>query len=244
VGEPRFFTEQSLDEGLTLELETAPSQHIARSLRMGNGDTLTLFNGNGGEYPATIIAVDKRKVTVKLQSRIHREVESPLQIQLGIAISRGDRMDWVIQKTTELGVTRIAPLTSERGGHKLTAERAQKKLEHWRKVAASACEQCGRNQLPLIDPIQPLTDWTTNCDANTRLVLHHRQQTVAQLPTHEASAALLIGPEGGLSADEIHHATSSGFIELTLGPRVLRTETAPLAAIAILQSRWGDMPIS
>lgn len=241
---PRFYTEQSLSDELELDLESGPSQHIGRTLRMRPGDVITLFDGHGGEYPAHIIAIDKRQVRVKLETRADRELESPLNLALGIAVSRGDRMDWVVQKATELGVNRIAPLTTERTGQKLPVERVQKKRQHWLKIAASACEQCGRNRLPDIAPIQPLADWAANCDSAYRLVLHHRNHTSTELPSQVDSAALLIGPEGGFADTEIELARQSGFIELTLGPRVLRTETAPLAAITLLQSRWGDMQIA
>jgi len=240
---PRIFTAQPLAAQLELKLESAPSQHIARAMRMQPGDTLTLFNGQGGEYTATISAVSKKNVTVEVGDFRNIELESPLTIHLGIAISRGDRMDWIVQKATELGVSRVSPLLTQRTEVKLKGERADKKIQHWRQIGIAACEQCGRNQLPHIEPLQDLPSWLTGTNDETKLVLHHRAlrtepTTAAQKPT---KVSLLIGPEGGLSELEIELAEQAQFQALRLGPRVMRTETAPLAAIAILQSQWGDM---
>jgi len=238
---PRVYTEQALSEGLTLELEPAPSQHIARAMRMQAADELTLFNGSGGEYAASIETLDKKSVAVLVGAHRSDDLESPLAIHLGIAISRGDRMDWVVQKATELGVQSISPLLSERTGVKLNADRATKKVQHWRQVSIAACEQCGRNRLPHLEPLQGLPGWLANTDSDTRFVLHHRTLGKATRIIRPDSVALLIGPEGGLSEVEIALAEKADFQSLKLGPRVMRTETAPLAAIAILQARWGDM---
>jgi 16S rRNA (uracil1498-N3)-methyltransferase len=238
---PRIHTGQALSADSEFELEPAPSQHIARALRMRVGDALLLFDGRGGEYPATISAIDKKRVQAITGAHVQREVESPLAIHLGIAISRGERMDWVVQKATELGVASVRPLLSERTEVKLKGERQQKKLAHWQYIAISACEQSGRNRVPDVLPLIALDAWLPDIEADRKLVLHHRamgQQAARNTP---ASVALLIGPEGGLSDAEIGRAEQAGFASLRLGPRVLRTETAPLAAIAILQSRWGDM---
>lgn len=239
---PRIHTSQVLRENTTLELEPGPSQHIARALRMAPGDTLILFDGNGGEYPATITALDKgKRVRATTGQRRDLELESRLQIHLGIAVSRGERMDWVVQKATELGVSSISPLLSRRSEVKLKGERADRKIKHWQQVAASACEQCGRNRLPGIEPLQGLQQWLDSTTAESRFVLHHRAGALDWNAAAPASIALLIGPEGGLGEEEIEAAERSGYQPLRLGPRVLRTETAPLAAIAILQARWGDM---
>jgi 16S rRNA (uracil1498-N3)-methyltransferase len=150
-------------------------------------------------------------------------------------------MDWVVQKATELGVRGITPLFTERTEVKLAPDRAAKKLQHWRQVAVSACEQCGRNTLPSIHELANLADWIAATDADCKLVLHHRSEGPALTDAVPHGVALLIGPEGGLSEAEIEAAESAGYRSLALGPRVMRTETAPLAAIAILQARWGDM---
>ena len=238
---PRIYTEQPLRARDSIRLEPGPSRHVARVLRKRAGDELILFNGGGGQYPATISAVDKSSVVVTTGDFDDIEVESKLQLYLGIALSRGERMDWIVQKATELGVRSIAPLLSERTEVRLRGERQDKKLRHWQQIAISACEQCGRNQLPDIEPLQSLEQWLRQVRADARLVLHHRAGPGDPGTATPASVALLVGPEGGLSSAEIEAAERAGFSALQLGPRVLRTETAPLAAIAILQARWGDM---
>ena len=150
-------------------------------------------------------------------------------------------MDWVVQKATELGAYSLTPLFTERTEVKLAGERADKKIRHWQQVATSACEQCGRNRLPVINSLQPLHSWLMATEAERKFVLHHRSDTATTASNKPTSVALLVGPEGGLSAEEINAAEQAGYQSLRLGPRVLRTETAPLAAIAILQARWGDM---
>jgi len=238
---PRIYTEHILARGSQLELEPGPSAHIARAMRMQVGDILTLFNGRGGEYVATISAVGKKSVAVDIGDHRDTDTESPLAIHLGIAISRGDRMDWVIQKATELGVQSLSPLLTERTEVKLKGERAQKKQLHWQQIAIAACEQCGRNRLPEISSLQSLSTWMDTTVADRKLVLHHRAMANTGGCESPNRIALLVGPEGGLSQAEILLAENSGYQALRLGPRVMRTETAPLAALAILQSQWGDM---
>ncbi len=182
-----------------------------------------------------------KSVVVRVIDVLPHTRESPLAIHLGVAISRGERMDWVVQKATELGVVAISPLYTARSGVKLAGERVDKKVRHWRNVAISACEQCGRNRIPEINHPGNVMSWLADTEASLRLVLHHRAVvTQTQLAAPE-SLALLVGPEGGLDAAEIAAAETAGYTSLSLGPRVLRTETAPLAALAIVQSRWGDM---
>ncbi|MCB1705797.1 MAG: 16S rRNA (uracil(1498)-N(3))-methyltransferase [Halioglobus sp.] len=238
----RIHTTQRLGPGAVVLLEPEPSRHLARALRLGVGDTLTLFDGRGGEYPAEITAVDKKQVQVVTGEHVQCERESPLDIHLGIAVSRGDRMDWVVQKATELGVTALTPLLTEHTGVKLSGERAGKKIQHWQQIAISACEQCGRNRPPVVHALQAQSQWLASTSAEQKFVLHHRATAHAHAGLAPTSIALLVGPEGGLSEAEISAAEQAGFAALRLGPRVLRTETAPLAAIAILQSHWGDMP--
>jgi 16S rRNA (uracil1498-N3)-methyltransferase len=224
-----------------VRLEAGPSRHLTRVLRMAAGDALVLFDGRGGEYPATIVEAWREGVLAETGEYRPVETESPLAIHLGIALSRGERMEWVVQKATELGVGAISPLTSERTGVRLAGERADKKQRHWQQVAVSACEQCGRNRVPEILPLAPLGEWLGTVAADRKLVLHHRAAPAPVPGAAPKSAALLVGPEGGLSTAEIAAAEARGFTPLRLGPRVLRTETAPIAAIAILQARWGDM---
>lgn len=238
---PRIYTGQDITAGTELQLDAGASQHIGRALRMQAGDSLSLFNGSGREWPAHITSVDKKQTCVLPDQPVNGSPESPLAIHLAIAISRGDRMDTVIQKSTELGVAAITPIISERTEVRLKGERQKKKLLHWRQIIVSACEQCGRNTLPALHTPRLVEEWLDQSDAQLRFVLHHRGDKGLNPEVHPSSVDLLIGPEGGLSEEEIATAQKKGFQPLTLGPRVLRTETAPLATIAILQAHWGDM---
>jgi len=239
---PRIFTTQNLTVNSCLDLEEAPSHHLSKVLRMQTGRELILFNGLGGDYCATISAISKKTVSVQVSAYNPENRQSPLTLELAIGISRGDRMDWVLQKATELGVTKITPLITERTEVKLDGERAGKKTEHWQQTIISACEQSQRNLLPqLMQPVS-LSEWIVKCDAELKFVLHHRDnQGLPDDTKTVANVALLIGPEGGLSENEINQALAQQFSPLTLGPRVLRTETAPVAAISIVQYLWGDL---
>lgn len=241
---PRIFSQAPLADIEELELNEAASRHLVKVLRMDAGRELVLFDGNGGEYSAQILEPGKR-ARVRLGEHSLDDRESPLHLTLAIGISRGERFDWVVQKATELGVSEILPLFSERCEVKLPAERREKKLAHWRQIAISACEQCARNRVPRIAPPVQIADYLVRAAAELKLVLHHRTQTDLRSLARErgtpASVALLVGPEGGLSPAEIDAAEQSGFVPLRLGPRVLRTETAPVAAISVLQSHWGDL---
>lgn len=239
----RIYTDQELHADALVVLPEDASRHVARALRMQPGDALVVFNGRGGEYNATINSVEKKTVHLAIQKHCNFERESSLQVHLGIALSRGERFDWVVQKATELGVYAISPLLTEHTGVKLTGERAQKKARHWQQIAISACEQCGRNQLPLISSIENLDHWLSSTSAQHKFVLHPQEQTTPAIAdTKEVqSVALLVGPEGGLSEAEIDASTAAGYMPLQLGPRVLRTETAPVAALTFFQTLWGDM---
>ncbi|MEP5765781.1 MAG: 16S rRNA (uracil(1498)-N(3))-methyltransferase [Halieaceae bacterium] len=238
---PRIFTSQALAEGLELQLEEGPSRHLTGALRLLPGASICLFDGSGGEYAATISLVERKRVSVQVGAFNAVERESSLRVELAIAVSRGERMDFIVQKCTELGVSRISPLLSERTEVKLKGERLQKKIAHWQQVASSACEQCGRNRVPQVAELQPLSAWIAGAEAEHKLVLHHRSPQSLQGAGAPASVALLVGPEGGLSAAEIEAAEQAGFQALALGPRILRTETAPIAALSILNYQWGDM---
>jgi 16S rRNA (uracil1498-N3)-methyltransferase len=240
---PRFFTAQALSEGASIVLEKEPSRHIAKALRMRVEDTLCLFNGNGVEARGLITAIDKDRVSVSLHDLSKPPRESPLHTVLIIALSRGDRMDTVVQKATELGVSEIWPMISERTGVRLDGDRLAKKREHWERVAISACEQCGRNRLPLIAAPVSYAETLSRAaqqDASLRLVLHPLGNT-EPLPEQCRSLIMLVGPEGGLSDQEVAGACDAGFTAFQLGPRILRTETAPLAGLAVAQARWGDL---
>jgi 16S rRNA (uracil1498-N3)-methyltransferase len=239
---PRVYSPQTMAIGDCLELEAGAARHLTSALRMSPGQVITLFNGQGGEYTAELIEAKKGKAKVSITNFDQVSRESSLSIHLAIGISRGERMDWIMQKATELGVSEITPLFTERCEVKLSGDRLEKKIGHWQQVAISACEQSQRNTVPLVNTPKKLEQWQASCDASLKLVLHHRTElSLTNTPRPNAEVALLIGPEGGLSEREIEQAIALNFQPLALGPRVLRTETAPLAAIAILQSLWGDM---
>lgn len=238
---PRIYTASPLAAGTHAVLSEQAAHHVAKVLRMQPGESLTLFNGDGCDYFGNIATVDKRQVSIAIERAAAVERESPLAIHLGIAISKGERMDLVIQKATELGVSAITPLQSERVEVRLKGEREEKKLDHWRGVTIAACEQCGRAKLPDLHEITPLDTWLRGVDAERKFVLHHRSSEPLAATEAPRSVALLIGPEGGLSEAEIASAERAGFAPLRLGPRVLRTETAPLAALSVLQFVWGDL---
>lgn len=239
---PRIYTPQSLTVNATVLLDDDAARHVSRVLRMQSGDALILFNGDGAEYNASIASVDKKSVLVAIESANTIDRESPLAIHLGIAISKGERMDWVIQKATELGVTEITPLQTERVEVRLNNEREEKKLSHWQAIAIAACEQCQRNRMPTIHSPQSLSNWLDSVQSDVKFVLHHRSEVnLASNSERPRSVALLIGPEGGLSESEITLAEKKNFAPLRLGPRVMRTETAPLAALSVLQFLWGDL---
>ncbi len=237
---PRVFTTQALEPNSSLVLAEAQSHYLSKVLRMQAGRELILFNGEGGEYRAEITAIHKKNIDVSVKEFSAENRQSHLQLELAIGVSRGERMDWVLQKATELGVTKIIPLMTERTEVKLGGERADKKMEHWQQILISACEQCQRNILPELSEPKQFSDWIGKCDAELKFVLHHRDNQGLPKNKTTESVALLIGPEGGLDENEITQAIAQKFSPLTLGPRVLRTETAPVAAISLVQYLWGD----
>ncbi|MGK9066831.1 16S rRNA (uracil(1498)-N(3))-methyltransferase [Stutzerimonas chloritidismutans] len=233
----RFFIDAPLALGV-LVLPEASAHYIGRVLRLGVGAAVQLFDGSGMEFRGELVEVSKKQVSVALHDRFDGQPESPLQVHLGQGLSRGERMDWAIQKATELGAAQITPIVSERCEVRLKDERADKRLAHWRQIAISACEQCGRSVIPVINSPQPLTEWLT-VEADLKLVLHPIAEPLSRHPA-PASLAFLIGPEGGLNDQEISEAIRAGFHPARLGPRVLRTETAPVAALSVAQHLWGD----
>ena len=237
---PRVFTGQVLVSGAVIELEPAAAHHLSKVLRMQAGRELVLFNGKGGEFTGSIHEVTKKNVTVLVAEPSADNRESPLVLELAIGVSRGDRFDYVLQKATELGVTKITPLITERTEVRMGGERQDKLMERWQQIIVSACEQCQRNLLPVLAAPVQIADWLPQVNAELRFVLHHRDSQSLPAEQKPQSVALLVGPEGGLSDDEIAQAKTQNFNALTLGPRVLRTETAPLAAISLVQYLWGD----
>ncbi len=221
------------------------AHHVTRVLRLAAGDALTLFDGNGTEYAAVIARVSKTGVMLNVGERMSVDRESPLRVLLAQAISSGERMDYTVQKAVELGIARIQPLESGRSVVRLGGVRAQKRVLHWQAVAIAACEQCGRNRVPQVAPVATLTNWLGQSfrppATELRLLLApHAPVSLRELPKPAGMVTLLAGPEGGLTSAEQHDAQRAGFAAVRLGPRVLRTETAAIAALAAMQTLWGD----
>ena len=240
----RLFVSGALINGGEIEVDGDRARYLGKVLRLRVGDPISVFNGEGPEWPASITRISKTSVGLRLGDSFEASTESPLKIHLVQGVSRGDRMDFVVQKATELGVKRITPVLTEFGVVKLKADRAERRREHWQKIANSACEQSGRTRLPLIDTPLPMKNWfgakPENVDAELILV----PGAVARLAETAAPATkvcVIIGPEGGFSDSEYQDAEVSGFTAVSLGPRILRTESAAIATLAVLQSLWGDL---
>ena len=240
---PRIYHPESLEYQMQCQLSEDAANHVGRVLRMVEGEQLELFDGSNHIYPAIITESNKKSVKVNILGRELSEKESNLKIHLGQVISRGERMEFTIQKSVELGVNVITPLWSERCGVKLDGERMDKKIQQWQKIVIAACEQCGRNVVPEIRPLMKLQDWCAEDDGAIKLNLHPRaQHSIKTLPMiPKDGVRLLIGSEGGLSEQEIVQTQQKGVTEILLGKRVLRTETASLAAISALQIYFGDL---
>ncbi len=239
--EPRLFVDIELRPGMSLELPAASVRHAAQVLRLRSGDPVRLFNGLGGEFTAQIDTFNKMRLSARIGEHYPIERESPLRIVLGQGISRGERMDYTIQKAVELGVQRIVPLSTERSMVKLDAERAAKRHAHWHNVILSASEQCGRNTIAELGEVTALQTWLEDASQPlTRVVLRGDAGTSLNAISVNNSAVLLAGPEGGLATTEWAAAEAAGFHSVSLGPRVLRTETAAVAAISALQTLFGD----
>jgi 16S rRNA (uracil1498-N3)-methyltransferase len=239
----RLFSPVPLQPKSVFTMDSGQARYLTRALRLRPGDSLTLFDGTGGEYPAKILTAGKSAVEVETGDLAESSTESNLSLRLLQGISKGDRFDTVVQKTTELGVQRISPVQSDYSVVKLDKAKAAKRGEHWQKIAQSACEQCGRNVVPRIDALVLMNEWfeQNEEDNTTRLILMPNASTSLSALTRPAGAVtLLIGPEGGFSDVEQEHALASGFVAVAIGPRVLRTETAAIAAITIVQTLWGD----
>jgi 16S rRNA (uracil1498-N3)-methyltransferase len=244
----RVFVDADLKAGTRVTLEGGAAGHVTRVLRLRKGEPLTLFNGHGGEYAAWIDATRGASVTVAVGEHDTVERESPLLVTLAQGISRGERMDLVVQKATELGVQVIAPLLTERSVVRLDDRQAARKMSHWRAVAIGACEQCGRNRVPAVQAPWPLREFLLRSNseavspASLRLLLSPTAtQSMAQLPRPTGAVTVLIGPEGGLTDEEAQAAFAADFTSVRLGPRVLRTETAAIVALTVLQQVFGDM---
>lgn len=238
---PRIYTPHNLSEHITIDLDEQAANHVGKVLRMSAGRDLILFNGQGNcHYTANIQHSDRKRVSVNVLNKISTTNESPLFIHLGQALSKGDKMEFTIQKAVELGVSEITPLWTEHCDVKLNAERLEKKHKQWLGIIISACEQCGRNIIPILHPAKKIDQWLASVESDLKWVLDPRGTTETQQPLSVKRAAIAIGPEGGLSQTEIDSACQYQFKSKLIGPRVLRTETAALTAITILQSNWGD----
>jgi 16S rRNA (uracil1498-N3)-methyltransferase len=238
----RCFVPTPLAVGESRQLPQEVATHVARVLRAREGQLLTLFDGRGGEYDATIVQIDRHAVRVQVELHRAIERESPLPVTLLQALARGERMDFIVQKATELGVAAIVAMGGDRSVVRLDAEGLARRCEHWRAVAISACEQCGRNRVPTISAVADLASACAQVDATSlRLLLApEADQTLIAVARQAARIALAVGPEGGFSAEERSLAQQQGFQTCRLGPRVLRAETAPLAALAAIQAVAGD----
>ena len=240
----RLYFPDPIPEHGECRLPAAAAHHVARVLRLQAGDEVILFDGRGCESRAAIASLDKSKVVLRVAESRLVDRESPLTVTLAQGVSSGDRMDYTIQKAVELGVAAVEPLISSRCVVRLSAQRAVSRVAHWQAVAVAACEQCGRNQVPVIAPVTSYGDWLARMagrEAALRLLLSPRaERGLRDFPKPAGPVFLLAGPEGGFDGQEVEDALRAGLAPVRLGPRVLRTETAALAALAAMQALWGD----
>src|SRR6195256_275170 len=238
----RVYVNAPLASGMRVTLQGSAAGHLTRVLRLRVGEALTVFNGAGGEYAASIEHAHAGRVAVAIGELRAIERESPLTLTLAQGVSRGERMDLVVQKATELGASGLAPVLAERSVVRLTAQQADRRLNHWRAIAVAACEQSGRNRLPAIAAPVPLKDFLRSGTDGTLLLLSPgAAATLAEVTRPVTAVTVLIGPEGGLAQAEQEAAVAAGFKAVRLGPRVLRTETAAIAALTLLQREFGDL---
>jgi 16S rRNA (uracil1498-N3)-methyltransferase len=240
---PRFYSPPPLPLSGTLDLPPDAAHHASRVLRLRVGDAVEIFDGIGNECRGLIADLSGKRVTVTGIAATANKRESPLHVVLAQALSGSEKMDWIIQKSTELGVTEIQPLATERSVAKLFAERAHKRLEHWRQIAISSCEQCGRNVLPVIHAPLDIMAWlqqTESISDAKYILLPEGTASLHDQAKPRGKAVLLIGAEGGFSQAESAAALHCGYVQIRLGARVMRTETAAIAGLAVLQSLWGD----
>ena len=240
----RVFVSENILSRAELALDGEKARYIGRVLRLRPGDNLTVFNGEDGEFTASVLHISKSSAVIMVDAHIETATESSLKIHLVQGISRGERMDFVVQKATELGVKRISPVLTDHSVVKLDARRTAKRRDHWQKVAESACEQSGRTRPPLIDEPLSLNSWfgANTDDTDIDLILQPRAaMSLTSIAAPKTKVCLLIGPEGGFSDSEYEDAAVANFKAVALGPRILRTETAAVAALTVAQSLWGDL---
>lgn len=236
----RLYVADQLTTGIQIELPDESAHYVRTVLRLKKDQDITLFNGQGGEFLCHFVEVSRKKVIVSIQEYIERSVESTLTIILGLGISRGDRMDWAMQKAVELGVNQITPLMTERCVIKFKAEKKQQRLQHWRNIVQHAAEQSGRTILPEMPEIDVLANWITAQHGLKVFLDPYAEQPLADLQPENGQVTLLSGPEGGFTEQERDTAKAAGFIPVKLGQRILRTETAALASLSAVQMLWGD----
>ena len=241
MNQPRFYCREALSPGAHVDLPEPVARHAVRVLRLPPGAAVVLFDGRGGEYDARIERVERDRVVAALGAWRDVERESGLAVTLIQAVQAGEKMDYTVQKAVELGVSHIVPVDSRRSVTRLSGERAARRVAHWQGVAAAACEQCGRNQVPQLAPLEKLENWLARpANGTLRLILApDAEQALVDLPPVN-NVQMLIGAEGGLDPQEIVAAQQVGFKAVRMGPRILRTETAGLAALAAMQALWGD----
>ena len=238
----RLYVTGALNSGTTLELNETSAHYVRSVLRLSKGSKLVLFNGGGIDYSAVLSLVSRRSVCAQIEDGQARNCESPLKISLGLGISRGERMDLAIQKSVELGVNRVIPLITERCVVKFSdKERSEQKRLHWQKIAQHACEQCGRSTLPSVAQPLSLSGWLSNATGFKFLLDPNAETSLKQLSPDDPEICILSGPEGGFSPAERETAARAGFATVRMGPRILRTETAALTAVAVAQALWGDL---
>ncbi len=241
MASPRIYCDVRLGPGAQFPLPEDAANHIGRALRLRAGDALVVFDGRGGEYDAVIQRIDRGRVEVKTGAFRDAEREAAVEVGLVQGLPEADKMDWILQKSVELGVAWIQPVVCERSVVRLSGDRAARRESHWQRVAIAACEQCGRNRVPEVRPTLAFRDWAAQPSRAGRwMLLPGAPESLAARAAPVGPVELLVGPEGGLSERELDIAATVGFTALSLGPRVLRAETAPIAALAAIQALWGD----
>lgn len=236
----RLYVNAPLNVGGRTELDDDAAHYVRSVLRLKQEQSIVLFNGQGGEYRGRFSEVSRKCVRVEIEQCVERDVESPLTVLLGMGISRGDRMDWAVQKAVELGVTQLTPLMTERCVIKFNDDKKQQRQQHWQHIIQHAAEQSGRTRLPVLGEVTALSNWV-EAQQGLRVFLDpYAEHSLADLPAQDGKVTLLSGPEGGFAGQEREIAKAAGFIPVRMGARILRTETAVIAALAAVQSLWGD----
>lgn len=236
----RLYVDAALNVGGRIELDDAAAHYVRSVLRMKQDQAIVLFNGQGDEYEARFSEISRKSVRVEIERLVTRDVESPLSIHLGLGVSRGDRMDWAVQKAVELGVTQLTPLITERCVIKFNDDKKQQRFEHWQGIIRHAAEQSGRTRLPLLQPVMSFAEWIDG-QVGLRVFLDpYANRSMHDVTPEQQQLTLLSGPEGGFSDQERQFAQQAGFIPVRMGARILRTETAVLSALTAAQTLWGD----